>query len=164
MSERVITVLLASVCVVVAAWHLAPRVRPAYTQLSIERGEGLTVSVTGAVRMPGAYTLPWGARVGDLLTAAGGATADAEASLVNSARPLTADEAVHVPLRLAGDGTDRVSINSADEWALQRLPGVGPSLARRIILGRPYLNVDELVRVSGIGEATLARLRPLIRP
>ncbi len=164
MSERVITVLLVSVCVMVAAWHLVPRVRPAYTQLSIERGEGLRVSVSGAVRSPGAYTLPWGARVADLIAAAGGVTAEAEGSLINPARPLTADEAVHVPLRLAGDGTDRVSINTADDWALQRLPGVGPSLSRRIIAGRPYLSVDELVRVPGIGEATLARLRPLVRP
>ena len=55
---------------------------------------------------------------------------------------------------------------SADEMELQVLPGVGPVIARRIIewrsqRGHPW-GPDDLLEVSGIGPATLERLRPFI--
>ena len=68
-----------------------------------------------------------------------------------------------------GDGRrgDRpIDLNHASEAELERLPGVGPSLARRISEYRTkhgaFASVDSLVRVAGIGPATLARLRPLV--
>lgn len=54
----------------------------------------------------------------------------------------------------------RVDINSATEEELEDLPGIGPTLARRIILGRPFRSVDDLRRVRGIGEARAEELRP----
>jgi len=44
------------------------------------------------------------------------------------------------------------------------LPGIGPVLARRIVEGRPYARVEDLLKVKGIGPATLERLRPYLRP
>ncbi len=63
----------------------------------------------------------------------------------------------------------RIDVNRADEAVLQELPGVGPALARRIVetrQDRPFRSIDELVRVRGIGPATLSRLRArvTIRP
>lgn len=56
---------------------------------------------------------------------------------------------------------DRVySVNAAPVDSLVRVPGVGPVLAERIIAGRPFLAVDSLVTVRGIGEKSLARMRP----
>jgi len=55
----------------------------------------------------------------------------------------------------------RVDINRADEAQLAELPGVGPVIARRIVLARrerPFGSVEDLARVSGIGAATAARL------
>jgi competence ComEA-like helix-hairpin-helix protein len=55
-----------------------------------------------------------------------------------------------------------VDVNHADENALQTLPGIGPSLARRIVEARrrkPFASVDDLTRVRGIGPATVKRLR-----
>ncbi|WP_145279804.1 ComEA family DNA-binding protein [Tautonia plasticadhaerens] len=46
---------------------------------------------------------------------------------------------------------------------LEALPGIGPTLAARIIERRPYRSVEELVEVKGIGLKTLERLRPLVR-
>lgn len=49
---------------------------------------------------------------------------------------------------------------SADEIAL--LPGVGPALAARIVAARaarPFESIEDLARVEGVGEATLASLR-----
>jgi competence ComEA-like helix-hairpin-helix protein len=66
-------------------------------------------------------------------------------------------------------GPGRIDVNRADEEVLQGLPGVGPALARRIVEARqnkPFRSIDDLVRVRGIGPATLSRLRPraTIRP
>ena len=68
-----------------------------------------------------------------------------------------------VPLR--GIGRAPVDINRADSLELRQLPGIGPALARRIIAERErgtFRSVEELTRVSGIGPATLARLRPWV--
>jgi competence protein ComEA len=59
-----------------------------------------------------------------------------------------------------------VDINGASSDDLQRLPGIGPRLAARIVADRarrgPLTAVDQLTRVSGIGPAKLARLRALV--
>lgn len=57
-----------------------------------------------------------------------------------------------------------VSLNAASLEDLEALPGIGPTLARRIVEGRPYRQVEDLLRVKGIGPATLERLRPYVRP
>lgn len=57
----------------------------------------------------------------------------------------------------------RVDVNRADVEALQALPGIGPSLAARIVAERKirlFQSHDDLLRVRGIGPATVARLRP----
>jgi competence protein ComEA len=60
-----------------------------------------------------------------------------------------------------------VDINTATQAELDTLPGVGPVLAQRILDWRAqngqFTSVDELGEVSGIGDAVLARLRPLVR-
>ncbi|MER3451513.1 MAG: hypothetical protein C4300_05170 [Thermus sp.] len=45
-----------------------------------------------------------------------------------------------------------------------RLPGIGPTLAKRIVDNRPYQRVEDLLKIRGIGPATLERLRPYVRP
>ncbi len=56
----------------------------------------------------------------------------------------------------------RVDLNAASEDELLDLPGIGPTLARRIALGRPYRSVDDLRHVRGIGESRMEDLRPLV--
>lgn len=57
----------------------------------------------------------------------------------------------------------RLDANSASLSELEALPGIGPTLARRIIEARPYRSVAELDRVSGIGVARLAGIRDHLR-
>jgi len=59
----------------------------------------------------------------------------------------------------------RVSLNRASLSELEALPGVGPKLARAIVAHRPYVaQVEDLLRVPGIGPRTLERLRPYVAP
>lgn len=136
----------------------------------------------GAVARPGVYELGAGARVRDLLSAAGGATPDADLDRLNLAGPVGDGQRVWVPRlgepeppdvvppatasRAAGEdagGDDRVDVNSADVAELETLPGIGPTTAAAIVDHReangPFRSVDELRDVRGIGEAKLEQLR-----
>jgi competence ComEA-like helix-hairpin-helix protein len=58
-------------------------------------------------------------------------------------------------------GVDCVNINTASKEELTILNGVGDSTAEKIIQGRPYTQVEDLLNVSGIGEATLAKFEDM---
>jgi competence protein ComEA len=77
------------------------------------------------------------------------AAATGEASAPETETPETAEDTV-------------INVNTADESALILLPGVGPALAQRIIEARqqrPFQTLDDLLKVKGIGPATLRRFR-----
>jgi competence protein ComEA len=61
---------------------------------------------------------------------------------------------------------ERLDPNAADVVELDRLPGVGPALAERMIASREaegaFREPADLLRVPGIGPATLARIQPLL--
>lgn len=143
-----------------ASWLSAPWSARA-PAVRIEQPE-IEVAVSGEVLNPGTYRLEFGARVADLLTAAGGLTRQAAAALVNPADPLTDGELVHVPNHRSQLGAERVSLNSASLAELDGLPGIGPVMAQRIVAHRPYSRVEDLLRVPGVGPKTLERLRGLV--
>ena len=58
--------------------------------------------------------------------------------------------------------TGPLDVNRAPAFELEGLPGIGEVLARRIIAGRPYSSVEDLLRVEGIGEGKLAAIRGLV--
>jgi competence protein ComEA len=144
----------------------------------------VVVQAAGAVMQPGLYRLAPGARVDDLIQAAGGLAADADADRVNLAALLTDGEKVYVP-RVgepvpdgAGDGgassaagplsaASPIDLNSASIAQLDTLPGVGPATAQAIVDYRSahgrFTSVDDLLNVRGIGPSKLEELRPLVR-
>ncbi|MFN3285702.1 MAG: ComEA family DNA-binding protein [bacterium] len=69
--------------------------------------------------------------------------------------------------RPAAPGPLAVSVNLATAEELERLPGIGPVLARRIVEDRArngqYTRPEDLLRVKGIGRKTLDKLRPYLR-
>jgi competence protein ComEA len=72
--------------------------------------------------------------------------------------------AVVIPIEFRLPGKLNVNLASAEE--LERLPGIGPALAARIVAHReahgPFRTVDDLLRVSGIGPKTLDGFRDLV--
>ena len=136
----------------------------------------LLVHVLGAVAKPGLVELSAGARVVDAVAAAGGFTADADPAGVNLARPVVDGEQLVVlaigqapppgqapgPAGGAAGSDGLVHLNTADVAALDTLPRIGPALAQRIIDWRdangPFTGIDQLLEVTGIGDAVFAGL------
>ena len=133
----------------------------------------LLVHVIGAVHTPGVVRLPAGSRVVDAIDAAGGACEDAQTDQLNLARPVTDGEQVRVRrarrskrplLRIrARPRPPLANINTASADDLEKLPGIGPALAERIISHRqangPFASLDDLTDVPGIGKAKLEALK-----
>lgn len=122
----------------------------------------LTVHVAGAVTSPGVYEMPPGSRVADAIDAAGGALDPSDLDALNLAKPLADGERVAVG-RDQAEGSGPVNLNTATEERLTELPGVGPVLASRIVAYReshgPFVTVEDLEAVPGVGPSVLAGLR-----
>ena len=135
------------------------------------------MDVAGWVRRPGVYEFTEGARVIDAIDAAGGARSGAVLEALNLAAPLTDGTQILVP-REGQEGVapapvtggavagGLVNVNSAIATELEELPGIGEVIAQRIIDYRtengPFATVDELIDVSGIGDAILESIRELV--
>jgi competence protein ComEA len=59
-------------------------------------------------------------------------------------------------------GNVKANVNSASLQELMALPGIGPVLAARIVLQRPYESIEELIQVCGIGPITLEQMQPWV--
>lgn len=55
-----------------------------------------------------------------------------------------------------------LDLNTATERELQSIKGIGPILAKRIIAGRPYRTVDDLLKIKGIGPKRLEKIRAYV--
>lgn len=144
------------------------------------------VDVDGAVVRPGVYRLKDGARVSQAIDAAGGLTAEADVTGLNRASKVADGQKIYVPkvgeqqtvsadggadggavlASGANDVAGLVNINTASAAELQTLSGIGPSMAQSIIDERTkngaFASVDDLMRVSGIGEKKLAKIKDCI--
>jgi competence protein ComEA len=138
----------------------------------------LVIDVTGEVVSPGVYELPAGSRVIDAIKAAGGAKAKAALSDLNLARVIKDGEQIYVDLIYTAGARSRagvkasaprgpININRATASDLDSLDGIGPVIAKRIIAFRttngPFTAVEDLLKVSGIGDAKFAQFKEKIR-
>lgn len=140
-----------------------------------EAGE-IYVHVDGAVSKPGLYKLKPDARVNDAVSVAGGFSDDAQVQFVNLALKVSDGQKVYIPKlgesvkgvsAIAGDGAGveaggLVNINSASSAALESLPGIGPVTAGKIINGRPYSSVEELLSRKIVGRSTFEKIKALV--
>lgn len=137
----------------------------------------MVVDVSGAVVRPGVYRLAEGSRIDDAIGLAGGMTDDADREYVarslNLALPVTDGMKVYIPnisqttshniISVTNDASSNVSglvsVNFATQAELESLPGVGPVTAGKIISGRPYSAIDELVAKKAVGQATFSKIK-----
>lgn len=153
------------------------------------RNSVLVVHVDGAVVNPGVYEISQvNARIRDAINAAGGLSADAQTQGINFAELIQDAQKIYIPrvgeepqAQGAGAaqnssslgagtrgslGTGLVNLNTATLEELQTLPGVGAATAQRIVDDRAkngkFTSIEDLMRISGIGEKKFEKLRDKI--
>ncbi len=156
----------------------------------------IVVHITGAVKKEGIVYLKEGDRIIDAIEKAGGETKNADLSQVNLAYVLSDGQKIYIPNKnekiddfiiVAGTGittntsqastgtsrnaenntgTSKVNINTANEVELDSLPGIGPSIAKKIVTYRnengKFNNIEDIKNVSGIGDAKYEELKNYI--
>lgn len=145
------------------------------------------VHIDGAVQRPGVYELPAGQRLFQALELVG-LTEEADVGSLNLASVLRDSQKVHVPAVgenvppvTGSEGSDGdmpapghassptsfpINVNTATPSELERLPGIGPVLARAIVARReevgPFQRPEDLRDVTGIGDKTFAKIAPYV--
>ena len=148
----------------------------------------IAVHVTGAVARPGLYEFPTGVRVQDAIDAAGGMLTEADSALLNLAELLEDGQQLDIPYKAgsqpvattttlqlpssvtptptADPNVELVNINTASLEELESLDGIGSATAQKIIDYRtengPFVSIEDLINVSGIGPAVMDQIRPFI--
>lgn len=135
------------------------------------QASSIIIDIAGAVAKPGVYSLPGGSRVENAIAAAGGLSGDVDsdrlAKVVNRAAKLSDGAKIYIPtltgwnpaITLPDAGFHPVSINVASQQELEALPGIGPATAKKIISGRPYTDLSELVAKKAMGQALFEKLK-----
>lgn len=144
-----------------------PGVSPAVNRIKVD--------VSGAVEKPGVYELEESARVIDALKAAGGLSALADREFISKSLSLALKVSdggkLYIPQKgetaetaalVLGMKTSPVSLNRAGESELDTLPGVGPATAQKIIGGRPYQNIEELVVKKIVSKSVFEKIKEKI--
>lgn len=150
----------------------------------------IMVHIIGGVAKPGVVKIKEGGRIEDAIEAAGGLTEDSDISNVNLAYVL--DDGVKVKIPTIDDESKEteetyisedsgknvilqedekagsiVNINKATQTELETLPGIGPSLAGRIISYREqngkFKKVEDIKNVAGIGDSKFENIKDFIK-
>lgn len=149
----------------------------------------IAVHVIGAVPRPGLYEFAEGARVQDAIDASGGLLASADISRINLAALLEDGQQLSIPYKSGQEpqqedddslvlpgatatkspsesNQDLININTATAAELDVLPGIGPTIAQRIVDYReengPFDAIEDIMKVSGVGPSTFDQIKDLI--
>lgn len=144
--------------------------------VTFENHRELMVLVKGAVKYPGVYNLPVGARILEAVQKAGPED-DADTFQLELAEFVRDGQTIDVPLKMesnpsksAAEGAEKkvpaqdlkINLNTADIAMLDGLPGIGPGLAARIVefrQKRPFSSVQDLFKVAGIGQKKFDQIK-----
>ena len=183
MNKKIIFIAILSAAVIVASFFIfsTQEVEPPPENVEVAKNE-IAVYVSGQVKTPAVITLEdsGSLRLVDAVNAAGGMTELADTEAINLAEPLSDGQHIHVPTKeiffrdiaAQASGTNSnsnsnsnglININTADAKELEKLKGIGPVLAGRIIEYREsngaFKSIEEIKKVRGIGEKTFEKMR-----
>lgn len=134
----------------------------------------IKVDVSGAVQNPAVYSLPSNSRVEDAIKASGGFAASASTEYIskrlNLSQKLSDGIKIYVPFEGESSGgvvggaqiSNKVGLNSASQTQLEALPGVGPATALKIVSGRPYTDMSELLSKRVVSRAVYEKIKDLV--
>lgn len=135
----------------------------------------IKIDIEGAVAKPGVYKLDFDSIIQDGLVSAGGLSENADrdyvAKNINLAAKLTDGAKIYIPKigenisqTVLGAETKNglININTASEDSLDSLPGIGKVSADKIISGRPYTKVDDLLSKKIITSSVFNKIKDLI--
>lgn len=156
----------------------------------VEEKAKIVIHISGQVVSPGVISLDEGARLIDAINASGGLTSKADISKVNLAYVLEDAQKIYIPsiddkdetayiseesgdTQIVTSGSGKVStkkeeklminINTANEEQLEQLPGIGTSIATRIVNYRKengkFNSIEDIKNVSGIGDAKFNKIK-----
>ena len=140
----------------IVAWSRYSPSQP--LEISLPQGQELEgrIYIGGTVTTPGFYPFTTGDSIEALIQAAGGITDSANLSGLK----------LYIPGMGEGQEPQKVDINRAEVWLLEAIPGIGETLAQRIVDYRQqnglFHNTNELLKVAGIGATTYERIKDLI--
>jgi competence protein ComEA len=133
----------------------------------------IVVHVAGAIANPGVYRLPAGSRIVDALLAAGGMTGEADYVALNQAAPIHDGQRIYVPRpgeavpagSAGSDAQAKLDLNRATASELEALPGIGPTIAARIVrsrVGHPFARIEELQTRGLVTARVFADIKDLV--
>ena len=163
----------------------------ANTEPDKKKENTIIVHITGEVKNAGIIELPEESRIADAIEQAGGVTEEADLDQVNLAFVLSDGQKIYIPNKkereaneekayitaesgnnviikdkVEGGKKQKVNINEAKQEDFEQLPGIGPSIAKKIIEYREqngkFTSIDELQEVKGIGEAKFENIKEYI--
>lgn len=131
----------------------------------------IIVYVTGAIQSPGLYKLSSVSTVGDVIKGAGGTLPYADVEAINLAETVQGGQHVHIKFNFHGNPeallrNQKININTASVKELDALPGIGPTMARRIEEYRQskgaFTSIEDIKHVKGIGDGLFKKIRDRI--
>ncbi len=158
--RRLITILLVAITITggMAAFSGCGKGQPIEISMPepVTQGPVNQIYIGGAVTNPGFYPLEAGDSLEALIQAAGGLTGSADPNQLK----------LYIPEAEEGLAPQRIDINRADAWLLEALPGIGEVRAQDILnyrnLNGPFHNINELLKVKGIGTINYEKIKDLI--
>lgn len=129
------------------------------------------VYVTGAIQSPGLYKVPSRSTIGDVIKEAGGALPYGDVESINLAENVQSGQHIHIRFNFHGNPesllrNQKVNINTATVKELDSLPGIGPTMAKRIDEYRQskgaFTSIEDIKHVKGISDGVFKKLRDKI--
>lgn len=136
-----------------------------------EDGKNSIVYITGAIQSPGLYKVASSSTIGDVIKGAGGALPYGDVESINLAETVTGGQHIHIKFNFHGNPesllrNQKININTATVKELDSLPGIGPTMAKRIEEYRQskgaFTSIEDIKHVKGIGDGLFKKIRDKI--